>query len=80
MLKKSRNNLYLCLVNIKNKIEEVKNEQLESIENKRMNVIKNAKTIDEFEFIELCARSEKEDIINDFNSQIILTYKKKNTK
>ena len=51
MLKKSRNNLYLCLVNIKNKIEEVKNEQLESIENKRMNVIKNAKTIDEFEFI-----------------------------
>lgn len=80
MLNKSRNNLYLCLVNIKNKIEEVKNEQLDSIENKRINNVKDAKTTDEFEFIELCAKTEKEDIINDFNSQIILTYKKKNTK
>lgn len=80
MLNKSRNILYLCLVNIKNKIEEVKNEQLDSIENKRINNVKGAKTIDEFEFIELCARAEKEKIINDFNSQIVVTYTKKNTK
>ena len=80
MLKKSRNNLYLCLVNIKNKIEEVKNEQLESIENKRMNVIKNAKTIDEFEFIELCARAEKEELAHNHNSQFVFVYTKKNTK
>mgnify|MGYP003431955755 CR=1 FL=1 len=61
-------------------VETVKETLKKLVLNKRINNVKGAKTTDEFEFIELCARAKKEKIINDFNSQIVVTYTKKNTK
>ena len=79
-LNNSRSKLYLCLVAIKNKIDDAKKQQLKEIENKREQAIKEAKSISEFEFIELCSKEEKLELTNYVNSTPVITYVKKNTK
>lgn len=73
-MEKSRENLYSCLVAIRDEVYRELQPQLTSIEQSKEQAIKEAHSMDECEFIYLCSEADKSDLFMNIEFESVSNY------